>query len=222
LEQARAEIRNLRKIARDFQNQLREEMAKKHADAAPGAKKREAVLDRGEQIKASSNYVPRVVPKGSNIKDLLMKVVTTNILFTSYSSDEQAAIVDAFDRKSVGSQTFVIKQGEAGDNFYVVESGLLEIYVKSKDGEQRVGNTLGPGSSFGELALMYNTPRAASIKATSDCVLWEIDRASYRGILVYFKFLRNKQYMEFLRNVEIMEKKLGAIMNESKYSPPLS
>jgi CRP-like cAMP-binding protein len=92
---------------------------------------------------------------------------------------------------------------------------------RGKDGENaKVGNSLGPGSSFGELALMYNTPRAASIKTSSDCVLWEIDRSSYRGILVYFKYLRNKQYMEFLRNVEIMEKKLGAIMSESKYASP--
>lgn len=193
-------------------------MSKKGAATAPGGpKKREAVLDRGEQIKQSSSYVPKVVPKAQNIKDLLYSVVTSNILFSSYAADEQAAIVDAFERKSVGPDSFVIKQGETGDHFYVVESGTLEIFVKGKDGEpQRVGNTLGPGSGFGELALMYNTPRAASIKSKSECVLWEIDRNSYRGILVYFKYLRNKQYMEFLRNVEIMDKKLGTIMSESK------
>ncbi len=198
---------------------MKEEIAKKNgATAAPGGpKKREAVLDRGEQIKQSSSYVPKVIPKAQNIKDLLYSVVTSNILFSSYAADEQAAIVDAFERRSFGPDTYVIKQGETGDHFYVVESGTLEIFVKGKDGEQqRVGNTLGPGSSFGELALMYNTPRAASIKSKSECVVWEIDRTSYRGILVYFKYLRNKQYMEFLRNVEIMDKKLGTIMSESE------
>jgi CRP-like cAMP-binding protein len=70
--------------------------------------------------------------------------------------------------------------------------------------------------SFGELALMYNTPRAASIKASTDCILWTIDRSCYRGILVYYKFLRNKQYMEFLRNVEIMKRKLGSVMSEAE------
>jgi CRP-like cAMP-binding protein len=110
----------------------------------------------------------------------------------------------------------VIKQGENGDHFYVVQSGTLDIYVRGKDGENsKIGNSLGAGSGFGELALMYNTPRAATIKTVTECVLWEIDRQSYRGILVYFKYLRNKQYMEFLRNVEIMEKKLGVILSES-------
>lgn len=216
MEQARAEIRNLRKIATEFQNQLREEM-KKASGKNNGAKKREAVLDRGEQIKASNTYVPKVIPKAQNIKDLLVSVVTSNILFSSYAMEEQNAIVDAFESRVVGAGVFVIKQGESGDHFYVVQTGHLEIFVKGKDGvDQKVGNTLGPGQSFGELALMYNTPRAASIKTIGECTLWEIDRASYRGILVYFKYLRNKQYMEFLRNVEIMEKKLGSIMTESK------
>lgn len=146
-----------------------------------------------------------------------MGVVTTNILFSSYSADEHNAIVDAFEAKTVGPEVFVIRQGESGDHFYVVERGTLDIYVKGKDGEQnKVGSTLRPGSCFGELALMYNTPRAASIKSSAECVLWEIDRNSYRGILVYYKFLRNKQYMEFLRNVEIMGRSLGSMMNDSK------
>lgn len=147
-----------------------------------------------------------------------MGVVTTNILFSSYSADEHNAIVDAFESKTVGPEVFVIRQGESGDHFYVVQSGTLDIFVKGKDGEQsKVGNQLRPGSCFGELALMYNTPRAASIKSSSECVLWEIDRNSYRGILVYYKYLRNKQYMEFLRNVEIMGRSLGSMMNESKF-----
>jgi len=217
LEQARAEIRNLRRIARDFQNQLREEL--KAAAGQNGAKKREAVYDKGDGAvgRSSASYVPKVIEKSSNIKELLLGVVTTNILFSSYARDEHNAIVDAFECKEVGKDIFVIRQGEPGEHFYVVQSGTLEIFVKSKSGEEtRVGSTLGPGSCFGELALMYNTPRAASIKSSSDCVLWEIDRASYRGILVYYKYLRNKQYMEFLRNVEIMDKKLGTIMSEAE------
>jgi signal-transduction protein with cAMP-binding, CBS, and nucleotidyltransferase domain len=189
----------------------------KNAAGKSGNKKREAVLDRGEQIKGTSNYVPKVVDKPRNIRDLLMGVVQSNILFSSYATEEHNAIVDAFEPRRVGAGVFVIQQGESGDHFYVIESGTLEIFVKGKEGEPvKVGTALNAGHSFGELALMYNTPRAASIKTVTDCILWEIDRTSYRGILVYFKYQRNRQYMEFLRNVEIMEKKLGAVMSESK------
>lgn len=215
LEQAKAEIRNLRKLARDFQEQLRQDM-KKQNGGKTSPKKREAVLDRGEQIKGSSNYVPKVIPKSKQIKDLLLSIVQSNILFSSYALEEQLAIVDAFESRTVGPDFFVIKQGESGDHFYVVQTGTLDIFVRGADGEQnKVGNALTAGMSFGELALMYNTPRAASIKTVGECVLWEIDRHSYRSILVYYKFLRNKQYMEFLRQVEIMGKRLVDVMTEA-------
>lgn len=47
-----------------------------------------------------------------------------------------------------------------------------------------MGAPLGPGSAFGELALMYNTTRAATIKASSDCKLWIMDRYNFRAIKV--------------------------------------
>ena len=101
-----------------------------------------------------------------------MGVVTTNILFSSYARDEHNAIVDAFECREIGKDVFIIRQGEPGEHFYVVQSGTLEIFVKSKSGEEtRVGSTLGPGSCFGELALMYNTPRAASITMSTVPVL---------------------------------------------------
>ena len=147
-----------------------------------------------------------------------MKIVTTNVLFSSYALEEHVAIVAAFDQQPCSAGTFVIRQGESGDKFFVVERGSLDIFVKSPTGgETKVGRPLGPGVSFGELALMYNTPRAASIKANTDCILWSIDRGQYRAILQHYKYIRNKQYMEFLRHVEIMGKKLGVVMSESKF-----
>jgi cAMP-dependent protein kinase regulator len=143
-----------------------------------------------------------------------MNVVTTNVLFSSYASDEHSAIVDAFEPATVSAGTKVITQGESGDNFYVIQNGVFDIYIRGNAGEQKVGNSLGPGNAFGELALMYNTPRAATVKAASDSTIWQIDRQTYRNIIVHFKFLRNQQYKEFIRNVEINGKKLNVIMSE--------
>ena len=90
-----------------------------------------------------------------------------------------------------------------------------DVYVKTASGsENKVGPTLGTGKSFGELALMYNTPRAASIKTVDESLLWTIDRGTYRSIVVHHKYLRNKQYLGFLKEVTIMGKKLGSMMNE--------
>lgn len=218
LEQARAEIRNLRRLARDFQSSLQGDTTKTGDTVGNMQKKREAVYDRGEQVKSSMSYVPKVVEKPETIKGLLLDVVNTNILFASYAAEEHAALVAAFEPKDFDGGVFVINQGEPGDHFYVVESGELEIYVEDKERgvQNKVGNTLKSGACFGELALMYNTPRQASIKSKTACKLWEIDRAVYRGILTYYKFIRNKQYTEFMRNVTINDQKLGKIMTESE------
>jgi cAMP-dependent protein kinase regulator len=143
-----------------------------------------------------------------------MSVVTSNILFSSYASDEHAAIVDAFEPVTVSAGTKVITQGESGDNFYVIQNGVFDIFIRGNQGEQKVGSSLTQGNSFGELALMYNTPRAATIKAVSNATVWQIDRHTYRKIVVHYKFLRNQQYKEFIRNVEMNGKKLSNILSE--------
>jgi CRP-like cAMP-binding protein len=60
---------------------------------------------------------------------------------------------------------------------------------------------VGPGNSFGELALLYNTPRAATVKAEVPTELWVLERATYRAICRHYKSLRAVQYSAFLRKV---------------------
>lgn len=176
---------------------------------------RGAVVDRQEfQFKAE--YIPKVIPKSAQIRSLLMEAVTKNILFTSYSSDEHNAIIDAHEKVEYKAGELVIRQGEPGHDFFIVESGHLDIYVRTANGETRVGSQLGPGAAFGELALMYNTPRAASIKASTDCILWTIHRKAYKEILVYYKYLRNKTYLAFLKNVEVLGKRLGSYLSDGR------
>lgn len=72
-----------------------------------------------------------------------------------------------------------IHAGDEGDNFYVIDSGEVEVYVNNQ-----IVLNISEGGSFGELALIYGTPRAATVKAKTDVKLWGIDRLSYRRILM--------------------------------------
>ena len=82
------------------------------------------------------------------------------------------------DIAQVKSREFIIRQGEEGDFFYIVYSGELSILVDGK----HVG-TIGVGAGFGELALLHNTPRAASIKAETNVSLFSLDRKTVRYII---------------------------------------
>ena len=58
----------------------------------------------------------------------------------------------------------IIRQGDAGDKFYIVRSGRVEV-SKMTDGRSETAVTLGPGAAFGELALLHDAPRAATVTA---------------------------------------------------------
>ncbi|CAM9335494.1 unnamed protein product, partial [Sphacelaria rigidula] len=103
----------------------------------------------------------------------------------------------------------VIRAGDAGDNFYLIDQGTFEVFIKKGDTEAKVRNpcvkTMGSGESFGELALMYSTPRTATCKAVSKSRLWALDRISFKVILQATTTARRAQHKSFLERIPILE-----------------
>ena len=62
-----------------------------------------------------------------------------------------------------------------------------------------------PGEAFGELALLYNAPRAATITSNEDCVLWKLDRDTFNHIVKDAAQKRREKYEAFLNRVPIFE-----------------
>jgi hypothetical protein len=100
-----------------------------------------------------------------------------NFMFKSLEERQLEVLVDAMSSVRVHAGDRVICQGDAGDMFYVVHSGEFEVLV----GPRKVMDVVN-GGSFGELALMYGSPRAATVRAVSDGNLWALDRATFRCV----------------------------------------
>lgn len=81
---------------------------------------------------------------------------------------------------------------------------ILKLFYKTKGGEEKLVKTYGPGDSFGELALLYNAPRAATVKAKSSCILWSVDRETFNHIVKEAAQKKREQYENFLKSVEIL------------------
>ena len=99
----------------------------------------------------------------------------------------------------------VINQGDDGDVLYVVDEGSLDCSRVMKKGEQPTYlKTYGPGEAFGELALLYNAPRAATIVAKSSCVLFALDRATFNHVVKDAAVRKRNRYEEFLSKIDIL------------------
>jgi len=147
----------------------------------------------------AASYVKTVVPKDAATMAALGKAIAKSVIFSHLDDNERKDIFDAMFLATCASGEVIMKQGDEGDNFYVIDSGEFDIYVN----DSHVGS-LGDGDSFGELALIYGTPRAATIRARTDAKLWGLDRNSYRRILMGSTIRKRKQYEEFLSKVPIL------------------
>jgi len=103
------------------------------------------------------------------------------------------------------SNEFVINQGDTGDCLYVVEHGDLECFKKFKKEEAaKLVKTYVAGDSFGELALLYNAPRAATIKTKTQSILWSLDRETFNNIVKQASIVKHQKYESFLKSVELL------------------
>lgn len=103
-------------------------------------------------------------------------------MFSGIDDADLKIVIDAMDQKKSPQGEVVIKEGDKGDVLYVVESGKLDC-TKVIDGKETHLKDYQPGDAFGELALLYNAPRAATITATVDCELWVLDRQTFNHIV---------------------------------------
>ena len=87
-------------------------------------------------------------------------------MFSAVSDEDLEVVIDAMEEVKYAGGDTVIKQGDDGDTLFLVEEGAYKCArVMAKGQEPTYLKTYHPGEAFGELALLYNAPRAASITA---------------------------------------------------------
>ncbi|KAL4094721.1 hypothetical protein PRIC1_010379 [Phytophthora ramorum] len=113
----------------------------------------------------------------------LLEALEDHPLFAELDDRAKALAVRKCFPLSVRAGTTILRQGDPGDYFYLVESGRCEVSRrKPKATKPFVDRVIGRGASFGEAALLYNSRRGASVKALEDAKIWCMDRASFLTI----------------------------------------
>ena len=151
----------------------------------------------------NADVKPVVHPKTEEQLQRLKKSVENILLFKSCDRDQLKEILNAMFEKKVKPGDEIIRQGADGDNFYVIDNGVFDVFIESNGKEVRVHTFKGSGS-FGELALMYNCPRNATIIAKSEGIIWALDQATFRRIVVGAAARRRQMYESLLENVPML------------------
>jgi CRP/FNR family transcriptional regulator, cyclic AMP receptor protein len=133
--------------------------------------------------------------------------------------DTQVGVIASIsEQRAIPKGERLFNEGETGDGLYVVLVGSLEILKKDKSGQSQAIANIGGGNVIGEMSLINNTPRSASVMATTDCQLLKIPSESFSYLLqrdnvTAFKVVHNlAQVMS--RRLLLMDEKLVDLLDK--------
>ncbi|DBA04978.1 TPA: hypothetical protein N0F65_006980 [Lagenidium giganteum] len=177
------------------------EMTEKQAPPKPVVKGRRTSVSAETIDPHSAKQFERVVhPKSDQERQRIAKIVVENILFKSLDEKQHNIVLDAMFPKEFEPGQTIIKQGDDGDNFYILESGVCEVYK-----DDVLVQTCTEAMSFGELALMYNAPRAATVKAVALTKAWALDRQTFKYIIMETTLKKREAHKGFIERVPLLE-----------------
>jgi len=177
----------------------------------------------GRLLDLDEKFIPPRYPK--SVKEALFLDTTFRslFLFADLTGYERTLLIDAMQKETPKEGDLIIKQGDVeSDFFYICQQGVMSFVV---DGNA-VGSC-GPGGTFGELALLYDSPRAATCVASStDLVLWKVDQGTFRHLLARSNQEKEGSIMDTLSRIDLFNDldrqtvtKFADAMNLVKYKP---
>lgn len=171
-------------------------------------KKRGSVI--AERVVVDESWTPPVYEKDSAKTEFLAEVLPKLFFLAGLTRKETSVLVNAMKPIEFDSGVEIIKQGEEGDMFYIVEVGVCDIEVEGVGKVMEIPcpskedpNTL--RRYFGELALLYDAPRAATVKARDKVVAWGLDRKTFKSILQDTASKQRLLYGDFLKLVPLFQ-----------------
>ncbi|XP_034027080.1 cGMP-dependent protein kinase 2 [Thalassophryne amazonica] len=152
------------------------------------------------------------VPKDGSVKKLLTEALNKNQYLKRLELPQIKDMVECMYERTYQQGEYVIEQGEPGNHLFVLADGKLEVFQHNK-----LITSLSTWTTFGELAILYNCTRTASVRAVNKVRTWALDREVFQNIMRRTAETRHEQYRNFLRSVSLLanlpEDKLSKIVD---------
>jgi ATP-binding cassette subfamily B protein len=104
-------------------------------------------------------------------------------LLTKLPADLLDSIAQQFHPESYQADREVVREGDPGDRFYLIARGAVSVSVQQADGAQHRIATLRDGDHFGEIALLHNLPRNATVRTTSPTILLSLQQKQFLALI---------------------------------------
>lgn len=115
-------------------------------------------------------------------------------LLEMMSEEQIGKLVDVLKLKRYKAGDYIIRQGDEGNTFYIINNGEARVWVKN-GGEEQEYTRYYRGNLFGELALLKNAPRAANVTAVTSCEALCLSRGQFERLLGPMAQLHQQQYL---------------------------
>ncbi|KAM5338014.1 cGMP-dependent protein kinase 2 isoform 1-T2 [Glossophaga mutica] len=140
------------------------------------------------------------VRKDSSEKKLITDALNKNQFLKRLDPQQIKDMVECMYGRNYQQGSYIIKQGEPGNHIFVLAEGRVEV----SQGEKLL-SSIPMWTTFGELAILYNCTRTASVKAITNVKTWALDREVFQNIMRRTAQARDEEYRNFLRSVSLLK-----------------
>src|SRR4030088_934961 len=132
-------------------------------------------------------------------------------LFSSFPEDQLRMLAMVVTRKSATRSTTIMAGGDATDSLYIVLSGRLKVMMSDSDGKEVILSILGPGEFFGEMGLIDDEPRSASVVTIEPCELLSISKRDFKKCLSDNAEMSMAGMRGLVRRLREADRKIGSL-----------
>jgi CRP/FNR family cyclic AMP-dependent transcriptional regulator len=132
-------------------------------------------------------------------------------LFAAFPEDQLRMLATVVSRRSAPRSTVVMGAGDATDSLYIVLSGRLKVMMSDADGKEVILSILGPGEFFGEMGLIDDAPRSASVVAIEACELLQLSKRDFKKCMAEHFEMAQEVMRGLVRRLREADRKIGSL-----------
>lgn len=150
------------------------------------------------------DFEPKMLKKKGLVKNRILFRLKSTFLFNDIGDNDMSVLINAMEEVVVPEGVTIIREGDIGEEVYILDEGELECLKHDKDSDTTVSiKDIKEGEIFGELSMLYNIPRTASVRAKKKSILFKLDRKTFSVVLRRKNLLRRKVYSEAIDSVDL-------------------